>query len=136
MNTARSHDWLVRFVRRMACGLNRKGIFSEGTPAKEERSALTGLELELLFALRGGECHGLEAGKRLSKAIGRTVGPGSYYKALHRLEERALVASRWEADSVAHQGPRRRLYRLVPEGEAELRRLGGALTLRGATTWA
>jgi DNA-binding PadR family transcriptional regulator len=40
---------------------------------------------------------------------------GTLYKALGRLEERGLLASRWE-DDAADGRPRRRLYELTGEG--------------------
>jgi DNA-binding PadR family transcriptional regulator len=51
---------------------------------------------------------------------------GTAYPALARLEEHELVSSRWEDEDPAVVGrPRRRLYRLTPEGvrvaRAELR---------------
>jgi PadR family transcriptional regulator, regulatory protein PadR len=42
---------------------------------------------------------------------------GTIYPALHRLERAGLLASRWSA----HEGRRRRVYRLTAAGKAALR---------------
>jgi DNA-binding PadR family transcriptional regulator len=39
------------------------------------------------------------------------------YRALRDMEEAGWVESRWDDES---QGPRRRVYRILPEGEAHL----------------
>jgi DNA-binding PadR family transcriptional regulator len=40
------------------------------------------------------------------------------YRALRDMEEAGWVESRWDDDS---QGPRRRVYRILPDGEAHLK---------------
>ena len=45
-----------------------------------------------------------------------TLGEGTIYPALHRLEKDRLVASRW----TQHDGRRRRVYRLTTAGETSL----------------
>jgi DNA-binding PadR family transcriptional regulator len=44
------------------------------------------------------------------------TGHGTLYKALGRLEEFGLLASRWEDAAAAEGRPRRRLYELTGEG--------------------
>jgi DNA-binding PadR family transcriptional regulator len=44
------------------------------------------------------------------------TGHGTLYKALSRLEEFGLLASRWEDAAAAEGRPRRRLYELTGEG--------------------
>jgi DNA-binding PadR family transcriptional regulator len=44
------------------------------------------------------------------------TGHGTVYKALSRLEEFGLIASRWEDAAVAEGRPRRRLYELTKQG--------------------
>lgn len=54
-------------------------------------------------------------GLKLVKATGRP--PGSVYPILERLERLGWVTSSWE-DDAERSGPRRRFYRLTPEGAA------------------
>jgi DNA-binding PadR family transcriptional regulator len=44
------------------------------------------------------------------------TGHGTLYKALGRLEDRGLLASRWEDAAAAEGRPRRRLYELTGQG--------------------
>lgn len=57
---------------------------------------------------------------------------GTLYKALGRLEELGLLASRWEDPAAAQGRPRRRLYELTPSGaDAPARaRAGASVALR------
>ena len=48
---------------------------------------------------------------------------GTLYKALARLESAGLLASRWEDPDLAEGRPRRRLYRLTPDGAATIERV-------------
>ena len=43
--------------------------------------------------------------------------PSLVYCALREMEDSGLVSSRWDDDS---QGPRRRVYQILPQGEALL----------------
>ncbi len=43
--------------------------------------------------------------------------PSLVYRALREMEDSGLVSSRWDDDS---QGPRRRVYQILPQGEALL----------------
>ena len=52
-------------------------------------------------------------GHRGSRAL---TGHGTLYKALSRLEEFGLLASRWEDADAAEGRPRRRLYSLTAKG--------------------
>ncbi len=92
---------------------------------------MTGIErvtrqlLDLLFVLldasvRGEELHGYEIKKRAGLS-----GP-SIYRGLDRLEDAHLIEARWEEDLPEGAGrPRRRYYRLNPEGMATARALLG-----------
>jgi PadR family transcriptional regulator, regulatory protein PadR len=61
-------------------------------------------------------------GFALAKAAGRPT--GSVYVILNRLEEAGMVDSYWESENAENEGrPRRRYYRLNPDG------LGAARTL-------
>jgi DNA-binding PadR family transcriptional regulator len=50
---------------------------------------------------------------------------GTLYKALGRLEDLGLVASRWEDADAAEGRPRRRLYELTPRGAEAAARAHG-----------
>jgi PadR family transcriptional regulator, regulatory protein PadR len=50
------------------------------------------------------------------------TGHGTLYKALGRLEEFGLLASRWEDAAAAEGRPRRRLYELTSKGARAARR--------------
>ena len=56
---------------------------------------------------------------------------GTLYKALGRLEELRLLASRWEDAGVAEGRPRRRLYELTGEGVRVAERALAAATEPG-----
>ncbi len=68
-----------------------------------------------------GEFHGYAIAKEMLDREGarRLTGHGTLYRALDRLEEAGLLASRWEDPLIAaDQGrPRRRLYQLTAAGE-------------------
>lgn len=80
--------------------------------------------LDLLHALldahaRGEELHGYAIKRRAGLS-----GP-STYRGLDRLEDAHLVDSRWEELPDGDERPRRRYYRLNPDGLAAARRLLG-----------
>lgn len=66
----------------------------------------------LLNAIQQGARFGLE----IMDATG--LPSGTVYPTLSRLESRGLVRGRWESEAVAHREgrPRRRYYRITPEG--------------------
>jgi PadR family transcriptional regulator, regulatory protein PadR len=60
---------------------------------------------------------GLAQSMREQRGSRSLTAHGTLYKALGRLEEFGLLASRWEDAAAAAQGrPRRRLYQLTPAG--------------------
>lgn len=59
-------------------------------------------------------------GLEIIKLTGRPS--GSVYPLLDRLERAGWVTSSWD-DDAERRGPRRRMYRLTPEGAAEARRV-------------
>ena len=67
------------------------------------------------------EFYGFQLAKELREQdeARRLTAHGTLYKALDRMERAGLVESRWEAPEIAvEQGrPRRRLYRVTPNGE-------------------
>lgn len=61
-------------------------------------------------------------GLRIAQNAGRKA--GSVYPILARLEEAGWVESSWEREERGERGPRRRFYRLVPDGLAAARPAG------------
>ncbi len=80
---------------------------------------VTAATLDVLEALLGpdDQLYGL----KIAQNAGRKT--GSVYPILARLEEAGWVTSCWELDEPSARGPRRRFYRLSPDG------LGGARAL-------
>jgi PadR family transcriptional regulator PadR len=75
----------------------------------------------LLLLAHGGETHGYALREALeSNGLVAEVEFGNLYRALRRMEEAGLVASRWET---VESGPGRRVYALRPEGMAFLAHL-------------
>ncbi len=73
----------------------------------------------LLLLLRDGEAHGYALLAELEN-FGfnpERLDPTLVYRALREMEEMGMVESRWDEES---QGPRRRVYTLLPEGEGHL----------------
>jgi PadR family transcriptional regulator PadR len=97
---------------------------------RRKPGSLLPLEIDILTAAvtaqRQGEprFHGFELAKTLADASGARslTAHGTLYKALGRLEDRGLLASRWEdPDIAAEEGrPRRRLYEVTGAGERAL----------------
>ena len=73
----------------------------------------------LLVALSRGEGHGYSLLDRLEKFgfDSEQLDPSLVYRALRDMEDSGWVESRWDDDS---QGPRRRVYQILPGGEAHL----------------
>jgi PadR family transcriptional regulator, regulatory protein PadR len=73
-----------------------------------------------LSLLRSGQAtfhgFGLARAMREQSASRSLTAHGTLYKALGRLEEFGLLASRWEEASAAEGRPRRRLYELTRQG--------------------
>lgn len=72
----------------------------------------------ILDAIRNGHRYGAD----IMAATGQ--GGGTVYKVLRRLEERGLIAGKWEDPEIAERErrPRRRFYEVTAEGRQELRR--------------
>jgi DNA-binding PadR family transcriptional regulator len=82
-------------------------------------SRVTPATLDVLEALMGPdeELYGL----KIARNSGRKT--GSVYPILARLEEAGWVESCWEREERGERGPRRRFYRLSPDGLAGARAL-------------
>lgn len=89
--------------------------------ARRRRRVLQFLQPCLLLLLQRGEAHGYALLADL-EAFGFSPGrldPTMVYRALRELEEMGMVESRWD-EGVS--GPKRRVYTLLPDGEAHLER--------------
>ena len=103
---------------------------------RRKPGALLPLETEILGAAlalrRSGDAvfhgFGLAHAMREQRGSRSLTAHGTLYKALGRLEEFGLLASRWEDAATAEGRPRRRLYELTGEGAraAERVRTGAA----------
>src|SRR5678815_3140135 len=79
------------------------------------------LDLLILKTLSWGPAHGYAVARWIEQLTGEvlTVGEGSLYPALHRLEERDWVTSEWQLSATKR---RTKVYRLTPDGRSQLRR--------------
>ena len=79
------------------------------------------LDLLILRTLAFGAAHGHAISKQIRTASDDIlqVEAGSLYPALHRLEKRGLIASRWDHSDL---GKRARFYRLTAAGRRQLAR--------------
>ena len=78
------------------------------------------LDLLILQALASGELHGWAISKRIQQMSrdALSIGQGSLYPALYRLEDRGWVRA---AEAVSAEGRRIRVYRLTAAGRRQLR---------------
>lgn len=79
------------------------------------------LDLLVLKALSFGSRHGYAIARWIETATGDVleVGEGTLYPALHRLEARGWVSSKW---GPSEHNRRARFYELTPAGRAHLKR--------------
>ena len=78
------------------------------------------LDLLILKALSWGRSHGYAVARWIEQATGDAlvIEEGSLYPALHRLEDRGLIASDW---GLSQNNRRARYYTLTPTGRRALR---------------
>jgi transcriptional regulator len=78
------------------------------------------LDLLVLKTLSWGPAHGYAIARWIEHLTGSvlTVGEGSLYPALHRLEERGLIDSEWQLSETKR---RTKVYRLLARGRTQLR---------------
>lgn len=79
------------------------------------------LDMLILRVLSGGELHGWGIADRiqiLSKNV-LSVGEGSLYPALYRLQERGWIASEW---GTSDNNRKAKFYHLTPKGRKQLER--------------
>ena len=77
------------------------------------------LDMMILKVLSGDEEHGYGIMRRIRERSREvlSVEEGSLYPALHRLEKRGLLRSRWER---SEQNRRAKFYRLTAKGKSQL----------------
>jgi PadR family transcriptional regulator PadR len=78
------------------------------------------LDLLILKALSYGPAHGYAVAEWIERVTGDTLSieEGSLYPALHRLDERGLIAAEW---GLSATNRRAKYYALTPEGRRALR---------------
>jgi len=78
------------------------------------------LDLMILKTLSWGPAHGYAVARWIQQLTGEvlTVGEGSLYPALHRLEERGWIGSEWQ---LSENKRRAKFYRLTTRGRQQLR---------------
>jgi PadR family transcriptional regulator, regulatory protein PadR len=87
---------------------------------KQKTDLLQGtLDLLVLKTLQSGATHGWEISQRIQQLSEDVlqVNQGSLYPALHRLEEKGLIASEWGA---SENNRRAKFYKLTPAGRRQL----------------
>jgi PadR family transcriptional regulator, regulatory protein PadR len=77
-------------------------------------------DLLILKTLSWGPAHGYAIARWIQQLTGEvlSIGEGSLYPALHRLEERGWVSSEWQ---ISEHNRRAKFYRLTTQGRAQLR---------------
>ncbi|HEV2377591.1 MAG TPA: PadR family transcriptional regulator, partial [Streptosporangiaceae bacterium] len=90
------------------------------TPGEGELGRANEPPLLILTSLAAGSKHGYALARDIQDFAGVSLGPGTLYGAITRLEERGLIEPVGEAD-------RRRPYRLTDNGRAELAKAVGQM---------
>lgn len=93
-----------------------------GDPAAQP---LTPAVFHVLLALADGAAHGYAVMQAVERTAGFTMGPGTVYGTLQRLEDSGQVE---EAVAPRNADERRRYWRLTPAGRAALRSESARLT--------
>jgi PadR family transcriptional regulator PadR len=77
------------------------------------------LELLILRMLRSGQLNGWDIMQRIQLISGEvlTITPGALYPALHRLEERGVIAAEWRESA---NNRRAKFYKLTAAGRKQL----------------
>lgn len=85
-----------------------------------DRDLLAGtLDMLILRIVQGGAVHGLQIAQTIERQSDDAllVEQGSLYPALHRLEQRGWIVSRW---GVSDTNRRAKFYTLTPDGRKQL----------------
>lgn len=95
------------------------GGWGTGRGQGRRRRVMSFLQPCLLFMLKSGESHGYSLLNGLDE-FGfdlERLDPSLIYRALRDMEDSGWVVSNWGEES---QGPQRRVYKILPEGEEHL----------------
>ncbi|HUV92497.1 MAG TPA: helix-turn-helix transcriptional regulator [Anaerolineales bacterium] len=95
------------------------GGWGTGRGQGRRRRVMSFLQPCLLFMLKSGEAHGYSLLNGLDE-FGfdlERLDPSLVYRALRDMEDSGWVVSNWGEES---QGPQRRVYKILPEGEEHL----------------
>src|SRR5215813_14718739 len=90
-------------------------------PRPSQMDLLQGtLDLLILKTLSWGPAHGYAVARWIEQLTGEvlSIGEGSLYPALHRLQERGWVKSEWQLSATKR---RTKVYQLTTQGRAQLR---------------
>lgn len=92
------------------------------TPRSSSSRSLTTTDLQILLTLAAGPLHGYGIKQDISHRTGgeMSLGSGTLYEAIQRLEGRGLIVICLPPDG-EEVDPRRRYYRLEPSGERAVR---------------
>src|SRR3974390_595386 len=96
-------------------------VSSMAKKAKQRGAVLQGtLDMMILKTLMYGPAHGHQIGKHIQRATNEflQMQHGSLYPALHRLEKRGWVVSKWE--TAPDRKRQFKYYRLTPAGRRQL----------------
>ena len=86
------------------------------------RKGIGELETSLLWiVMRLREAHGAQIREELKERSGRSIGPGTLYPTLERLEAKGFLSSRLGDPTPERGGRAKRLFALTPAGLAEVR---------------
>lgn len=92
------------------------------TPRSPSSRVITSVDLQILLTLANGPLHGygikLDVAERTEGQM--SLGSGTLYEAIQRLEQRAFIALAPPPEG-EEADPRRRYYRLEPGGERAMR---------------
>ncbi|CAA9233298.1 MAG: Transcriptional regulator, PadR family [uncultured Cytophagales bacterium] len=77
----------------------------------------------LIVALHNGEAYGVSVAKELLEKTGRAVSISAVHVALHRLQEKGLVASNLGGASAERGGRRKRYFTATAHGQHTLREI-------------
>ena len=95
------------------------GGWGTGRGQGRRRRVMSFLQPCLLFMLKSGESHGYSLLNGLDE-FGfdlERLDPSLIYRALREMEDSGWVVSNWGEES---QGPQRRVYKILPEGDEHL----------------
>jgi PadR family transcriptional regulator, regulatory protein PadR len=99
---------------------DQAGVETEAGISKELKRGT--LEMMILRILSGGEMYAYQLVSALEARVGQQlqIKEGTLYPVLYRLEDAALVETRWET---FERGVPRKYYRITPAGVGRLRSL-------------